>query len=446
MKKVMRIVVAAALLSSATIVCSAVDLGEAPGQMFAVGATRVASYDAEVPLAYYRLSLQFPKRTTGFTPPVQSRAYAYMGLALYEAVVSGMPRNSSIASQLTGIGDLPQARGIAYHWPLVASAALAEVMRGLFGGVTNAAAANIADIDALEARFEAEYSGQPPGVQKRSIAFGRSVGVAVFETSKDDGGHEGYNSNFPTSYVPPVGPGLWVPTSPGTRATQPYWGTNVTPFSLLSAAECDPGGPPEYSEDPGSAFYAEANETYLAVKNLTAEQLTIAKFWAVIPGPSHSLSIASQILVQEDANLEVAAETYARVGLAVADAVIAVWNAKYHYNLLRPVTYIRKVIDPSWTSAITTPAFPEYVSAHSSQSAAAATTLETLFGENVAFVDHAGDGDGFAPRPFPRIYAAAEEAGISRIYGGIHFQTGNLHGQGQGRCVAAIVNSLDWRK
>src|SRR5207249_3179518 len=160
----------------------------------------------------------------------------------------------------------------------------------------------------------------------------------------------------------------------------------------------------------------------------------------------HSLSIASQILTQEGANLEVAAETYARVGVAVADAIVAVWNAKYRYNLLRPITYIRKVIDPAWTSPITTPSFPEYVSAHSSQSAAAATTLEFLFGQNVAFVDHAGDADGFAPRAFPRISAFAAEAGISRIYGGIHFQTANTRGQAQGRCVAAIVNGQQWHK
>jgi hypothetical protein len=220
----------------------------------------------------------------------------------------------------------------------------------------------------------------------------------------------------------------------------------MTPFALLSSAECDPGGPPAYSEDPSSAFYADAFGTYLAVKNLTPEQLIIARFWGSISGPGHSMSIAGQIAAQEGADLAMAAETYARVGVAVADAVIACWRAKYHYNLLRPITYIRKLIDPGWTSPLATPAFPEYVSAHSSQSAAAARSLETLYGDNVPFVDHAGDADGFAPRPFPRIYAAAEEAGISRIYGGIHFQSGNLHGQWQGRCVAGIVNALPWRK
>jgi hypothetical protein len=404
----------------------------------------VSAYGSDVPVAYYRLAFRFVKRTAGFSPPVESRAYAYTGLALYESLVSGMPHYRSIAQQLNGVGALPEATGAPYHWPLVASAALAEVMRGLWGGSTNAAAANVADLNALEAQFEAENADVPPGLRKHSIEFGRAVGAAVFATSRDDGEDQAYN-NTP-AYTPPVGRGLWVLPSPTAKAVQPYWGTTMTPFALLSAAECDPGSPLAYSEDPSSEFYADAYQTYQAVKNLTPEQLTIARFWAGVSGPGHSLSIASQIAVQEGATLDKAAETYARVGIAVGDAITAVWWAKYHYNLLRPITYIHNVIDPSWTPAITTPVFPEYVSAHSSQSAAAATILETMYGENVAFVDHSDDDAGFAPRSFDRIYAAAAEAGLSRIYGGIHFPTGNLHGQQQGRCVAAVVNGLAWRK
>jgi hypothetical protein len=410
---------------------------------------RVSSHSAEVPLAYYGLSLTFTKRTAGFTPPVQSRAYAYMGLALYEALVSGMPGYRSIAKQLNGIGALPEPTGAPYHWPLVANAALAEVMRGLWGGTTNRAADNIADLDALEAAFVSRSAGIPPGIAQHSMRFGREVGAAVFATSIDDGGHEGYRKNFPP-YTPPEGPGLWVPTAPGQVALQPFWGTTVQTFALSGAAECDPGGPPAYSELPASEFYQEANEAYESVNNLTPEQRTIALFWAdgagTISGPGHSLAIANQILVQAGANLEVAAETYARVGIANADAVTAVWWAKYHYNLIRPVTYIKNFIDPNFATVLPTPPFPEYTSAHSTQSAAAAASLEYLFGNHFPFVDHAHDADGFAPRPFDRIYAAVEEAGISRIYAGLHFRSGNLDGQAQGACVAAKVHGLNWRR
>ena len=122
------------------------------------------------------------------------------------------------------------------------------------------------------------------------------------------------------------------------------------------------------------------------------------------------------------------------------------WWVKYRYNLIRPVTYIRRVIDPAWSTVLPTPPFPEYVSAHSGQSAASLATLEALFGTNVPFVDHAHDADGFAPRSFGHIFAAAEEAGISRLYAGIHFMSGNLNGRALGVYVAEKVDALLWRR
>lgn len=411
----------------------------------------VADYDATVPLSYYQLSLDFSKRTAGFTPPVQARAFGYMGIALYEALVAGMPHHLSIASQLNGVAPLPDAHGIPYNWPLVANAAMAEVMRGLWGDRTNRAADNIADLNALESRFAAQYTdGVAPGIAKLSMDFGRSVGAAVLATSRDDGGDASYLTNFPTSYTPPAGPAFWVPTAAGQVAMQPFWATNVGTLALSSATQCDPGPPPTYSEQTGSAFYDEANLDYQISKSLTPEQITIARFWAdgpgTISGPGHSLSIVGDIVRQQHANLAQAAEAYARAGIADADALTAIWSSKYQYNLLRPVTYIRRVIDPTWSPLLPTPPFPEYVSAHSGQSAAVLTTLEAIFGENVGFVDHAHDADGFASRTFSRIFDAAEEAGISRIYAGIHFQSGNLNGRALGRCVAARVNSLGWRR
>jgi hypothetical protein len=409
------------------------------------------AFDAAVPIAYYNLSLAFAKQTAGFTPPVQARAYGYMGLALYEAVVRGIPDHRSVASQLNGIGALPEANGMPYNWALVANAALAEVMRGLWGDKTNRAADNIAALNALETQLAAQYSdGVPRGLAMQSSEFGRAVGAAVYATSRDDGGDESYLTNFPTSYAPPVGPGFWVPTAPGQVAMQPFWATAVATLALSNATQCDPGPPPEYSELPGSAFYAEANLDYQISKTLTPEQITIARYWAdgpgTISGPGHSLAIVSEVVAQQHATLGRAAEAYARAGLANADALTAIWSAKYRYNLIRPVTYIDRVIDPTWTALLATPPFPEYVSAHSGQSAAVAATLESLFGSNVSFTDHAHDADGFTPRSFARIFDAAVEAGISRLYAGIHFQSGNLNGRALGLCVAARVNSLNWRR
>ena len=436
----------AAITGSEQVDARHADIEEANGV-----ASRAADFDAAVPIAYYQLSLDFSKHTAGFTPPVQGRAFGYMGLALYEAVLGGMPGNRSVAAQLNGIGALPVAQGVPYNWALVANAAMAEVMRGLWGDKTNRAADNIAALNALEAQLFAQYStGVPPGIAMLSSSFGRSVGAAVLAASRNDGGDRSYLTNFPTTYTPPVGPGLWVPTAPGQLALQPFWATRVSTLALANPTQCDPGPPPAYSEQAGSSFYDEANLDYQISKTLTSEQITIARYWAdgpgTISGPGHSLAIVNEVLEQQHANLATAAEAYARAGIADADALTTIWWAKYHYNLLRPVTYIDRVIDPTFVPLLPTPPFPEYVSAHSGQSAAVLATLESLVGHDVPFVDHAHDADGFAPRSFNRIFDAAEEAGISRLYAGIHFQSGNLNGRALGLCVAEHVNSLGWRR
>ncbi|HXV37071.1 MAG TPA: vanadium-dependent haloperoxidase, partial [Myxococcota bacterium] len=201
---------------------------------------------------------------------------------------------------------------------------------------------------------------------------------------------------------------------------------------------------------PASAFYAEAVEVYDAVNNLTPEQLEIARFWSDDPGvtatpPGHSVSILTQVLRQEDATLDVAAEGYARVGMAVADAFISCWWTKYRYNLVRPVSYIHAQIDASWTIPLGTPPFPEYSSGHSSQSGAAAEVMTAMFGD-LAFIDDTHADRGFDPHPFDSFDAFAQEAAISRLYGGIHYRAAIERGVAQGRCVGMQINALKFHK
>jgi PAP2 superfamily len=403
-------------------------------------------FDAEIATAWFDESLALVKGTAGFSPPVASRVFAYAGLTLYEALVPGMEGFRSLGGVLPGMSQLPAVgTNRAYDWPTVTNAALAAALRGLFP------ASHAEAVNALEARLEGRLrSGLPPGVFTRSVERGRQVAGAVFEWSKGDGGHEWYLRNFPP-YVPPKGPGFWVPTPPGfLPALQPYWGSNRC-LAIAGGPDCPPGDHPPYSEDPSSAFYAEALEVYDAVRNLTPEQDTIARFWSDDPGqtatpPGHSISIATQVLRKEDSSLARAAEAYAKVGLAVCDAFIACWYEKYAYNLLRPVTYIQTLVDPAWLSVLVTPPFPEYTSGHSVQSGAAFQVLTDLFGENYAFVDHTHDGRGFAPRSFGSFFEAADEAAISRLYGGIHFRTAIVNGVIQGRCIGEAVSALPFQR
>jgi hypothetical protein len=402
-----------------------------------------SAYDAKVPTAWFDLALGLVRTTQGFSPPVVSRAFGYAGVALYEAVAPGITKRGSFVGVLNGLTRAPGPADSAYHWPTVANSALASILRLLFPTTPSV---NIAAIDELERRFAAEAQASLPfGIYKRSVSRGAEMARHVFDWSMTDGGHEAFLNNFP-AYTPPSGPGLWVPTPPGLLpALQPYWDAN-RPFVLGSGETCSPGPPLPFLESVDSAFYAEALDCYRVTSDLTPEQEAIARFWSDDPGqtatpPGHSISILTQVARELNLTLDRAAEAYAKVGIAVADAFISCWRTKYNHNLLRPVTYIRSIIDPNWTSLLVTPPFPEYTSGHSVQTAAAAQVLTSLFGQ-LAFTDHTHDTRGLPPRSFSSFAAAAEEAAISRLYGGIHFRTAIERGLEQGACIGKHVTAL----
>jgi hypothetical protein len=403
----------------------------------------VDEFDAEVATAWFDQALALVKGTPGFSPPVASRAFGCTGVTLYEALAPGMDGFRPLGNVLPDLSPVPDA-GKNYDWPTVANAALASILRGLFP------LSQAGIINALEQRFEDRFRpALQQGVFRRSVERGRDVADAIFEWSKTDGGHEGYLNNFPP-YEPPSGPGLWVPTPPGLLpALQPYWGRNRC-LAIEEAAACPPGDHPTFSEASSSAFYAEALEVFETVNNLTEAQAEIAQFWSDDPGatptpPGHSISIATQILRRENASLATAAETYARVGIAVSDAFVACWYQKYVYNLLRPVTYIRRLLDPAWLPLLVTPPFPEYPSGHSVQSGAAFEVLADLFGRSYAFTDRTHDDRGFAPRSFDSFSQAAEEAALSRLYAGIHYRSAIDNGVVQGICIGQAANALPLR-
>jgi PAP2 superfamily len=356
-----------------------------------------------------------------------------------------MCRYRSLERLFDGLDDLPAARGKAYSWPAAANAALASIFGSL---IPTAGAAELAAAADLEARFERRFRrALPPGTFRRSVRRGREVAAAVFAWSQGDGGHEGYRRNFPPC-SPPVGSGLWVP--PGVPAR---------PSALLGAEQVlrdrrrrrrPAGDHPPYSEEPGSAFRREALEVYDTVNWLTAEQEAISRFWSDDPGatptpPGHSISITTQVLRKERASLAEAAEAYARVGMAVSDAFVACWYEKYRYNLLRPVTYSRAQFQADWSPLLVTPLFPEYPSGHSVQSGAAFRVLTDLFGRSYRFVDHTHDDRGFPPRAFGSFRQAAEEAALSRLYGGIHFRAAIENGLAQGRSIGSAASRFPLR-
>ncbi|MEZ4616755.1 MAG: FG-GAP-like repeat-containing protein [Caldilineaceae bacterium] len=412
----------------------------------------VVDDDALLATAWFDLYLELVETTPGFTPPVAARAIGYGGVTLYEALVPGLPGYQSLVGQLNGLTSLPTPQPeLRYHWPTVANSAMANITRMLF---TNTTTANKSAIALLELQLTERYRPLLDAATfNRSTQYGRAVAVAIYGWSVTDGGHEGELHNFPDGHTPPVGSGLWESTPPGyAAALQPYWGNN-RPMALRLDHGCVAVPPTPYSEDPNSAFYALAQEVYDTVRLLTPEQHIIARFWADDPGttptpPGHSLSVTTQLLRQTDASLALAAETYARVGIALNDAFIGCWQTKYQYNRIRPITFIHRQIDPTWndpdvTDPVITPPFPEYTSGHSVQSGAVAEVLTSLFG-TVTFTDHTHTSRGLLPRTYRSFWAMANEAAISRLYGGIHYRDAIEEGLVQGQCIGQQVVALQF--
>jgi hypothetical protein len=374
-------------------------------------------------------------------PPGAARVYGISAVALYESLAAGTESHRSLVGQLNGLTAVPQPKPNKKHyWPAVASAALATTIRGLYPTMSSASANAVA---ALEASLAAEHQAATSKPEyERSIAHGGAVADAVLAWAATDG--LATLNNCP--YVPAAVPGAWQPApGAGPNPLQPCWG-QLRPMVLHSGSECPPTGHPTFSTEPGTDFYAAGLEVYTVSQSLTDEQKTIANYWADGPGATgtpagHWVAIASQFVRNDDLSLAAAAEAYARVGIAVHDAFIACWNAKYATNLQRPVTYIRANIDATWSPFIATPGFPTYTSGHSTQSGAAAYVLTDMFGVR-SFTDttHADHGlAGLAPRTFDSFDDASSEAAVSRLYGGIHYSFDNEHGLTCGRCIGQTI-------
>ena len=406
----------------------------------------------EVLRTWYQLVLELVRHTPTYSPPVASRSFAYLGVTAFEAVATGSPDMQSLAGQLNGLKPVPQREaGKTYDEAVVLHSAMAFAAQNFF---ENTGPTGQRALASLEAKLRSEATaGLPADVAVRSEEYGRAVAEHVLTWSSDDGGAVIQNMGFPLEYELTIGPANWVPTNVIAQQQKPLlpsWGKNRT-FAMPDGAACKLPAPPEYSEDKTSRFYKEALEVFETKRDLSPEQRAIARFWSDDPmlsptPPGHWISIALQIFERDKVPLDKSVDVLARLGIAEADAFIGCWNVKFQYDLLRPVTYIRRTIDPKWESLINTPPFPEYPSGHSTQSGAAAVVLTSMFGENFAFEDATHARDGIKPRAFPSFWAAAEEAGISRLYGGIHYRAAIERGLEQGRCVGAFVNSLRTRK
>lgn len=401
---------------------------------------------------WYRMVLELVRHTPTFSPPVASRAFAYFGVTGYE-IVASQPDSKlvTLAGQLNELKPLPKREpGKAYDEGVILNAAMAMTAKTYFSNTgPTGQRALLALTSKMTERVAADL---PADVVARSEDFGRKLAGHIIAWSETDGGAVIENMGFPREYAVSKEPGRWVPTSAIQQQQVPLlpnWG-KVRTFAMPNGQTCGLPPPPAYSEDKNSEFFKEAMEVYDAVNHLNPEQRAIARFWSDDPmlsptPPGHWIFIVWQIIERDDVPLDKSVEAFALLGVAVADGFIGCWDAKYQYDLIRPLTYINKHIDPKWQALLITPPFPEYPSGHSTQSGAAAVVLTRVFGENFAFTDATHEADGLIPRKFTSFWDAAEEAGISRLYGGIHFRTAIRNGLEQGRCIGEYAARLKTR-
>lgn len=396
---------------------------------------------------WIKLTLQLVRHTATYSPPVAARAFGYLGVIGYEAVAACDPALTSLAGQLNGLTPPPRPETGAHDMAAVLQGALAPAVAHFFANTGPSGQRALATMTRTQTARVTE--GLSPDVAARSATLGQAIAAHVIAWAATDGGAVVENMGFPMTYVPQDGPASWVPTSLIRQQQAPLlpdWG-RVRPFAMPAGDSCALPPPPAYSEAPGSAFHAEAMEVYAVSQGLTAEQKLIARFWSDDPmlsptPPGHWIFIANDLIARNGLTLRASVDLLARLGVGMADAFIGCWHDKSAHNLLRPVTYINRVIDPAWVPLLITPPFAEYPSGHSTVSGAAATVLTSVLGEDYAFTDITHEREGLAPRHYDSFWQAAEEAGISRLYGGIHFRSAIEQGLAQGRCIGAFAIGL----
>lgn len=377
--------------------------------------------DGKIATDWYRLQTRILlERNSAFNGAL----WGYIGIGLYEAIRPGIKGAVSFSGKLyKKMPTLPKPENNqGYNWEITANAALASMVRSFFTGLT---AANNTSIDSLETAWNEKLRpAQSSAVFNRSQAYGQSMATAMHDWFLTDD----FNASNVGYILPPAFPGSWQPTPPALAPLpiNPFV-QNATPYIAEDVTAISPKFPLAYSETPGSPFYNMVKQLYDVNKALTPEQKAIALFW-VDQGngtgytpPGHDFLFITQAIEQTHANLAVAAEVYAKAGIAIRDGFIVTFRSKYDNFLLRPVTYIQKVIEPGWLPFIPTPPHPEYPAAHAMVTGAVMQAVERVLGPHCKVTDHSYDFLNYAPMTFTSVFNYAEMAGISRNYGGIHY-------------------------
>ena len=390
------------------------------------------------------------------SPVAAGRYYAYITLTASETALQFAKENTfSFASKLNGFNGVvinqQTVKQADYSFSVIFS--LYKISERLLPSgylMTKY-------LDSLSAI--ALQKGITPGEIEKSRQLVNDIITQIIDYVKKD--HFSQLSGL-KKYTPLPGDANWRPTAPGYMAAlEPYWNTLRT-FILDSAKQFIPAPAVAFDTLPASAFYRQMKGVYQTAKKLTAKQKAIADFWdcnpfalqqighvefglkKISPG-GHWIGITGIACKQANKGLLQTVFIHTVIAVTIADAFISCWDEKYRSNRIRPVTAIKKWINPYWKPYLQTPPFPEYTSGHSVISTAAAIVLTKIFGNKFTYTDNTENEFGIPSRKFTSFLQAAGEAAISRFYGGIHYKDAIENGTVQGKQIGlfAVVKFKD---
>lgn len=382
-------------------------------------------------LDWHDYALKAERECEGYRMPIAARIYAYSGIAAWEAARPLLDKNASqqFTSHFPGLKLPAPPPAESLHLPTVLNACYNTIFQKFFMIAPRPLETERIN---LEADWAKKMSNETSaGVFKTSTDFGNKIAQAVYDWSATDTvGHMAYLHIYDEHFEPPQNSAAWQPADDFPMPPLlPYWGETrcffINPEDFIATP------PPPFSVEPQSVYYAQALEIYTMNAPLSADNQWIAEFWSddfsglTLTSSGRWISITNQVIQQSQPSPVKALETYLLVGITLSDATVACWKSKYKYNILRPETFIRRVIQRDWRPIVHTPSHPSYPSGHAMLAGAVAEVLTQLYGDHYEITDHTHQhrtefkGD---PRHFNSFREMALESAASRIALGVHYR------------------------
>ncbi|MEW6491493.1 MAG: DUF6851 domain-containing protein [Cyanobacteriota bacterium] len=387
-------------------------------------------------------------KNTKFAPPMMSRAFSMLHTSMFDAWSAYDP--TAVGTQLDNTYQRPETENTFANKNQAISYAAYNTLKTLFP-------TQASTFDSLMSSlgYDTSYTFTDTTT---AAGIGNLAAHRLLDFRQNDGSNQlGTLNPSGRPYSEPILAPNYTPYQPVNTANQlndinhwqpqgkqqfllPQWGS-VTPFALESGLEFRPTHGPKTMESDPEGFYAQAKEIYEMSKNLTDEQKLIATYWEAGAGtvtpPGMWNDIAQEISQRDNNDLDKDVKMFFALNNTLFDSGVAAWDTKRAFDSVRPVTVINQLLDPNWQPFLgSTPPHPDFVSGHSTYSASGAEILKLFTGSDYYGGSYTENDVTLSWNTFTD---AAEEGGMSRLYGGIHFMDANVAGQEMGRKVAQKV-------